>query len=699
MLRGGKDRGTAATAVKKAMLRCGAALQAEFEAQEKDFLAEMPCHLLISAGRKLVELRTSEREAMERLHAVVSEIARELELIQQSVDNAGVLWKRKDAAVEEFGKASKRVKKTHGMRDLVLAQIRIQEADDDDDADGGDTITELGVQLAAREGELHLARAQKRLAFGELAAVEPDFPEVMVHLEKALPRELLGVWRPDCALEEMFVKREKLAGTGRHDVWRCSDGLGGEEFAVKEYLHKPDLRACLREAALLMRLRHPAIVSVVAVFQDTTTGTMMLQMPFYPHGSVDEWVKDAPGWIKVRTVLQDVTGALAHLHVNHVVHSDIKPPNILVGPGERGKLADFDISVDSRIRTTQQYLVTTRVRVGWTAGFEAPELQQTGSTAATDMFALGKTLSQLREWCIDEESATSAGDVDALVRVLTANAGAQRPSADAAANHAFFKPLLAFRREQTSNCCICLELKRHSEGAVCAEGHLTCTGCMQGHVHTCAGQELRLLREREGRVSCPNRGQLGCSAAPFSDSELGHTVSAEVFDSYLKARMQLLESIVREAMEEDVERRMNEELERLRTLDEGQRKVLVARRYVEEEVLTSKCPRCRTAFLDFEGCCALKCSRCPCQFCAWCGVDCGADAHRHVASCAAKPAGADVYYPGSRQDFERAQALHRAPKLETYLRTLENETRGSLLRDIKGMLGELYSQVLRVFGV
>jgi len=54
---------------------------------------------------------------------------------------------------------------------------------------------------------------------------------------------------------------------------------------------------------------------------------MMLQMPFYPHGSVDEWVQDAPGWIKVRTVLQDVTGALAHLHVNHVVHSDIKPPN------------------------------------------------------------------------------------------------------------------------------------------------------------------------------------------------------------------------------------------------------------------------------------------------------------------------------------------------------------------------------------
>jgi hypothetical protein len=233
MLSGGQARGNAAAAVKAAMLRCGEALQAEFKAQKKDFLANMPCHLLISAGRTLVVQRTGEREGMERLHAVVSEIARELDMLQQSVDDTGVGWKRKGAAIEEFGRVSKKVKKTQGMRDLVRAQMQIQEADDDDDA-GGDTIAELGVKLAAREAELREARDQKRLALSELAAVEPDFPEVMVHLEKALPRELLGVWRPDSALEEMFASREKLAGSHPlQNVWRCSDGEGGEEFAVK----------------------------------------------------------------------------------------------------------------------------------------------------------------------------------------------------------------------------------------------------------------------------------------------------------------------------------------------------------------------------------------------------------------------------------------------------------------------------------
>ena len=232
MVMGGQGRGIAAAAVKAAMLRCGTALQAEFEAQAKDFLADMPCHLLISAGRSLVVQRTREREGTARLTAVVAEIARELDMLQQSVDATGVGWKRKGAAVEAFGAVSKKVKKTHGMRDLVIAQIRIKEADDDDDAGGG-SITELGVQLAAREGELREACAQKRVALSELAAVEPDFPEVMVHLEKALPRELLGVWRPDTSLEDAFVTREKLAGSGRHDVWRCGDGQGGEEFAVK----------------------------------------------------------------------------------------------------------------------------------------------------------------------------------------------------------------------------------------------------------------------------------------------------------------------------------------------------------------------------------------------------------------------------------------------------------------------------------
>ena len=56
-------------------------------------------------------------------------------------------------------------------------------------------------------------------------------------------------------------------------------------------------------------------------------------------------------------------------------------------------------------------------------------------------------------------------------------------------------------------------------------------------------------------------------------------------------------------------------------------------RVLREEVLTLRCPRCKVAFVDFEGCCALMCGGCSCGFCAYCLEDCGQDAHAHVAKC------------------------------------------------------------------
>ncbi|KAJ1480600.1 hypothetical protein T484DRAFT_1810165 [Baffinella frigidus] len=302
MFQGSARRDQAHTgAVKAAMLRYGEALDAEFEAQAQDFLEDMPCHLLISAGRQCMARRTRERAAKAHVRAVVWDIAKELEMVQESLDGA---WrKRRDAAVEEFVAASKSLKKA--LRNLNRAKQDIEEFIED--AEGTESeappgqLGQLEAHVAAGDAEVRAQRSRVKLALSELAAVEPEFPEVMVHLEKALPRELLSVWRPDCALEDMFAAREKITEEGRHAVWRCSDGQGGEEFAVKEF-RLADLRASLREAALLTRMRHPAIVSVVAVFQDTSKGSVMLQMPygtsptFYPHGPVDVWVKNsAPG--------------------------------------------------------------------------------------------------------------------------------------------------------------------------------------------------------------------------------------------------------------------------------------------------------------------------------------------------------------------------------------------------------------------
>jgi hypothetical protein len=74
------------------------------------------------------------------------------------------------------------------------------------------------------------------------------------------------------------------------------------------------------------------------------------------------------------------------------------------------------------------------------------------------------------------------------------------------------------------------------------------------------------------------------------------------------------------------------ELERLLQMDAQQRRVHAKKQEVCD-LLTDACPRCKQAFLDFDACCALTCSRCRCGFCAWCLEDCGADAHAHVRNC------------------------------------------------------------------
>merc|ERR1711871_1284723 len=64
-------------------------------------------------------------------------------------------------------------------------------------------------------------------------------------------------------------------------------------------------------------------------------------------------------------------------------------------------------------------------------------------------------------------------------------------------------------------------------------------------------------------------------------------------------------------------------------------RLLEAKKHIVDKILTVSCPRCGQAYDNFNGCCALTCSRkgCGCNFCAYCLGECGNDAHHHVAHC------------------------------------------------------------------
>ena len=57
--------------------------------------------------------------------------------------------------------------------------------------------------------------------------------------------------------------------------------------------------------------------------------------------------------------------------------------------------------------------------------------------------------------------------------------------------------------------------------------------------------------------------------------------------------------------------------------------------YINEEILTTKCPKCKIAYSDFDGCCVLNCNNCKTKFCAYCRHISlfTFENHRHIRHC------------------------------------------------------------------
>lgn len=103
----------------------------------------------------------------------------------------------------------------------------------------------------------------------------------------------------------------------------------------------------------------------------------------------------------------------------------------------------------------------------------------------------------------------------------------------------------------------------------------------------------------------------GCTAPCFEESDLAQSAK-DAFALFMKAKLNVAE----QQIVADMEARVAADRAAEMNASERHRRKL----HICEKILTLTCPRCSQAFLDFDGCMALKCSRagCGCGFCAIC---------------------------------------------------------------------------------
>ena len=268
--------------------------------------------------------------------------------------------------------------------------------------------------LSAGERKLRLEALPPRLA--ELASRLLQAEAEAGPLDQDLGMQLDGVIGDD-ALSQGLIGRvfgayrlEALIGRGGMSVvYRAvrEDGAYAEAVAVKllsAALVGTDWQARFgREAALLARLRHPHIASLLdaGVSED---GTPWLVTELVDGVPITEYCRSNRPSLRQRIeMMETLCGAVGHAHRNLIVHRDIKPDNVLVTSNGRVVLLDFGIA------KPLENDPASRITRAFTPGYAAPEqLKGEAVTTASDVYSLGVLLYQLLTDCLPFQAHQTA---------------------------------------------------------------------------------------------------------------------------------------------------------------------------------------------------------------------------------------------------------------------------------------------------
>ncbi|HSS90766.1 MAG TPA: protein kinase [Streptosporangiaceae bacterium] len=175
------------------------------------------------------------------------------------------------------------------------------------------------------------------------------------------------------------------------EVWRATDLVLGRPVAVKllrtEYAQHPEVLARFRaEARHAGSVSNPGIAQVYDYGEDGAAASPYLVLELVDGPSLARVLAGGPlAPADAMDVIAQAAAGLQAAHAAGLVHRDIKPGNLLVGPSGQVKITDFGIAHAAWSAPITQ----TGALVG-TPAYLAPERVVGGpATPASDLYSLG----------------------------------------------------------------------------------------------------------------------------------------------------------------------------------------------------------------------------------------------------------------------------------------------------------------------
>ena len=205
-----------------------------------------------------------------------------------------------------------------------------------------------------------------------------------------------------------------------------------------------------------------------------------------------------------------------------------------------------------------------------------------------------------------------------------------------------------------TKCIICDSRNSFRKKIKCPSGSgKFCKNCVKEYI-----QRLLDNNNITGIVSCP----CGCGESINSKVVKYKSNSLEqLFDAFIEQHRDYAENRREEIFEEKT---IQEKIDKGEEITEQE-----LLNYINDKILTTSCPNCGVAYDGFDGCCALECSSCDTNFCAYCREPhlTNQQNHDHVLDCEFNLHSKGEYFADDVNTVNNAYVEYKFEKLiETY---------------------------------